>query len=131
SVLGERRLVRDLLRVFCSRHSWLADVEERDVGLAFARELDGFPAAGRHGHDMVAQRLELAGEGEVVEGLIIGDQDAKRLGHCSKLLPAKRWTCDRATAGVSPPIMRTLKKEQARCPSSGEARHDLEVRPPC
>src|SRR5690606_1209901 len=34
---GDRPLGRDLLRGFRSRHSWHADVEERDVGLAFAR----------------------------------------------------------------------------------------------
>jgi hypothetical protein len=50
-------------------------------GLRLARELDGLPAVGRRGHDLVAERLELAGQGEVVQGLIVRDEDTKRFAH--------------------------------------------------
>ena len=77
----DRPLVEDAARRLDPVEPRHLHVEERDVGLGLARELDGLLAVARLGADLEAGRLEQALEVEPDERLVLGDEDTRHAGN--------------------------------------------------
>jgi hypothetical protein len=67
----------DLLGGVRPLHDGHADIQDRHVGSLLAGELDGFLPVGCGGHHLVPEGLELAGQREVVQRFIVGDQETQ------------------------------------------------------
>jgi hypothetical protein len=76
-----RAVLGDLVGGLGTGHGRHANVEEDEVGLRLPGELDRLASVAGGADDLVPERLELAGEGEVVQRLVVGDQDTERIAH--------------------------------------------------
>src|SRR5690606_18671928 len=105
-------LGRDLVRRLRAGHVRHPNIEESQVRLYLSGEFHGLSTICGRGHDLVTQRFELAGQSEVVQRLVIGDEDAKRLGHGASSFP---WEVDVTiqTACATPPHQRAWCPEKS------------------
>src|SRR5690606_32757513 len=77
----DRPLGSDLVSGLGAGHHRHPDVEERQVRLELACKLHCLLSIRCRGYHLVSERIELAGECQVVQRLVICDQHAKRFGH--------------------------------------------------